>query len=128
MYYHKDLEPLEIATCLDLTECEIDQVRAEKVGLLKGMLAAQIGLPELPASFHKPGDVEGIGALVNSLREEPLTSFLFPGSSQSIVVGQTLGCSARKSAGTRALPCRWLSPRGGEMPVEKLKIKEKMFS
>ena len=67
MYYHKDLEPLEIATCLDLTECEIDQVRAEKVGLLKGMLAAQIGLPELPASFHKPGDVEGIGALVNSL-------------------------------------------------------------
>jgi len=87
MYYHKDLEPLEIATCLDLTECEIDQVRAETVGLLKGMLAAQIGLPELPASFHKPGDVEGIGALVNSLREEPLTSFLFPGSSLSIVVG-----------------------------------------
>ena len=50
LYYHEDLEPIEIAACLGLTECEIDQVRAETVGLLQSMLAAQIGLPELLAS------------------------------------------------------------------------------
>ena len=32
MYYHEDLEPAEIATCLDLTECEIERIRAETVG------------------------------------------------------------------------------------------------
>jgi len=52
LYYHEDLEPAEIATCLGLTRCEIDQVRAEAVGLLQSVLAAQIGLPELPASFE----------------------------------------------------------------------------
>ena len=50
LYYHEDLEPIEIAACLGLTECEIDQVRTEAVGLLQSMLAAQIGLPELLAS------------------------------------------------------------------------------
>src|SRR6516162_3792918 len=50
LYYHEELEPIEIAACLGLTECEIDQVRAETVGLLQSMLAAQIGLPELLAS------------------------------------------------------------------------------
>jgi DNA-directed RNA polymerase specialized sigma subunit len=64
LYYHEDLEPTEIAACLGLTECEIDQVRAETVGLLQSMLAAQIGLPELPASFEKP-DADGAGVLVN---------------------------------------------------------------
>ena len=53
LYYHEDLEPIEIAACLGLTECEIDQVRAETVGLLQGMLAPQIGLPELPASCER---------------------------------------------------------------------------
>jgi DNA-directed RNA polymerase specialized sigma24 family protein len=45
MYYHEDLEPAEIATCLDLTECETEQIRAEAVGLLRTMLTAQTGVP-----------------------------------------------------------------------------------
>ena len=64
LYYHENLEPAEIATCLGLTQCEIDQVRAEAVGLLQSMLAAQIGLPELPASFEKP-DADGARLLVD---------------------------------------------------------------
>ena len=32
LYYHEDLEPAEIATCVGLTEGEVDQVRAETVG------------------------------------------------------------------------------------------------
>ena len=51
MYYHEDLELAEIAACLDLTECEIEQMRAETVGFLRTMLAGQIGVPELPAGF-----------------------------------------------------------------------------
>ena len=51
LYYHEDLEPAEIATCVGLTEGEVDQVCAETVGLLQSMLAAQIGLPELLASL-----------------------------------------------------------------------------
>jgi DNA-directed RNA polymerase specialized sigma subunit len=66
LYYHEDLEPTEIAVCLGLADCEIDQVRAETVGLLQSMLAAQIGLPELPVSFEKP-DADGPGVLVNGL-------------------------------------------------------------
>ena len=54
LYYYEDLEPAEIADCLGLTECETEQIRAETVGSLQTMLAAEIGLPELPASFHKP--------------------------------------------------------------------------
>src|SRR5215472_8417619 len=54
MYYHEDLEPAEIAPCVELTEGEVDQIRAETVGLLRTMLPAQIGLPELPATFDKP--------------------------------------------------------------------------
>ena len=50
MYYHENLEPTEIAVWLGLTECEIEQVRAETSELLRTMLAAQIGLPELLAS------------------------------------------------------------------------------
>jgi len=60
LYYHEDLAATEIATCLGLTDCEIDQVRTETVGLLQSMLAAQIGLPELAPSFDKPeADVVG---------------------------------------------------------------------
>jgi DNA-directed RNA polymerase specialized sigma subunit len=44
MYYHEELEPAEIAACVGLTEGELDQVRTETVGLLRTMLAAQIGL------------------------------------------------------------------------------------
>ena len=54
LYYHEDLKPAEIAASVGLTEGEVDQVRAETVGLLRAMLAAQIGLPELPASFDNP--------------------------------------------------------------------------
>src|SRR5215469_9113331 len=50
LYYDEDLAPIEIAACLGLAECEIDQARTETVGLLQSMLAAQIGLPELLAS------------------------------------------------------------------------------
>ena len=64
LYYHEDLEPTEIAACLELADCEIDQVRAETVGLLQSMLADQIGLPELPAGFDKP-DADGVGLLVD---------------------------------------------------------------
>src|SRR6516164_5076161 len=59
LYYHEDLEPIEIAACLGLTECQIDQVRTEAVGLLQSMLAAKIRLTELPASFDKP-DADGV--------------------------------------------------------------------
>ena len=51
LYYFENMPLADIAACLDLTECEIEQIRAETVGLLRTMLAAQIGLPELPASF-----------------------------------------------------------------------------
>ena len=65
MYYHENLELAEIAACLDLTECEIEQIRAEAVGLLQTRLADQIGLPELPASLGQPRDADGTGFLVN---------------------------------------------------------------
>jgi len=65
LYYHEDVEPAEIAACVGLTEDELDQVRAETVGLLQTMLIAQIGLPELPASFDKPHDAEDPDVLVN---------------------------------------------------------------
>ena len=71
MYYHEDLEIAEIAACVGLTEDELDQVRAETVGLLRTTLAtqitlaAQIRLPEHPASFDKPHDVDGADVLVN---------------------------------------------------------------
>jgi DNA-directed RNA polymerase specialized sigma subunit len=65
MYYHENLELTEIAACLDLTECEIEQIRAETVWLLQTMLAGQIGLPELPASLEQPRDADGTGFLVN---------------------------------------------------------------
>jgi RNA polymerase sigma factor for flagellar operon FliA len=64
MYYHEDLELAEMAACLGMTECEIDQVRAETVGLLRTMLAGQIGLAELPASFDND-DADGAAVLVN---------------------------------------------------------------
>jgi len=51
--------------CLDLTECEIEQIRVETVGLLQTMLAGQIGLPELPASLEQPRDAAGPGLLVD---------------------------------------------------------------
>jgi DNA-directed RNA polymerase specialized sigma subunit len=64
MYYHENLEPTEIAACLDLTECEIEQVRVEMLGLLRTMLAAQIGVPELSANFDNDG-TDDAGVLVN---------------------------------------------------------------
>ena len=65
LYYYEDLELAEIAAYLGLTECEIEQIRAETIGLLQTMLAAQISPPELPASFDKPCDADGAGVLVN---------------------------------------------------------------
>ena len=64
LYYHEDLEATEIATCLGLTDCEIEQIRTETVGLLQSMLAAQIGLPELPAGLDKL-EADGAGLVVN---------------------------------------------------------------
>jgi DNA-directed RNA polymerase specialized sigma subunit len=43
LYYHEDLEPAEIAACLNLTECETEQIRAETVGLLRTTLATDRG-------------------------------------------------------------------------------------
>ena len=65
MYYHENLLPAEIAACLDLTECEIEQIRAETVGLLRTMLAAQLGLPKPPASLNEPRDADDPDVLVN---------------------------------------------------------------
>ena len=68
--YHEDLEPAEIAACVGLTEGEFDQVRAETVGLLRTILAAQIDLPELPGSFDKPQEAQiGLPELAASLDE-----------------------------------------------------------
>ena len=64
MYYHENLEPTEIAACLHLTECEIEQVPVETLGLLRTMLAAQIGVPELPANFDNV-EADDAGILVN---------------------------------------------------------------
>jgi len=64
LHYHEGLEPNEIATCLGLTEEEIAQIRVETVELLRSMLSAQIGLPELAASFDN-NDADSAGALVN---------------------------------------------------------------
>jgi DNA-directed RNA polymerase specialized sigma subunit len=64
LYYHEDLEVTEIATCLGLTDCEIDRIRTESVRLLQSMLAAQIDLPELPAGLDKP-EADGAGLVVN---------------------------------------------------------------
>ena len=80
MYYHEDLEPADIAPCVQLTEGEVDQVRAETVGLLRTMLTAQIGLPELPASLGKPQDADGADVLVNGYGRESLTGFPILGS------------------------------------------------
>jgi hypothetical protein len=51
LYYHEDLEPIEIAACLGLTECQIDQIRDETVELLQSMLASQIRLASLPETY-----------------------------------------------------------------------------
>jgi len=48
MYYHENLEPTEIAACLGLTECEIDQIRAQTVEFLQTRLTAQIALAGRP--------------------------------------------------------------------------------
>ena len=42
MYYHENVEPTEIAACLGLTECEVEQVRVETAGLLRTMLVHQV--------------------------------------------------------------------------------------
>jgi hypothetical protein len=81
MYYHEDLEPAEIADCVGLTEGELDQVRAETLGLLRTMLAAQIGLPEILPSFDRPHEADGADVLVNEGRES-LSGFPVLGSPQ----------------------------------------------
>ena len=80
MYYHEDLEPGETAPCVEPTEGEVDQIRAETVRLLRTMLAAQLGLPELPASFDKSHDADGADVLVNDQGRESLTGFPVLGS------------------------------------------------
>ena len=65
MYYHENLGPTEIAAALGLTKCEIEQVRVETSGLLGTMLAAKIGVPELPASFDND-DADGADVLANN--------------------------------------------------------------
>ena len=42
LYYYEDLELAEIAACLGLTECEVEQVRVETAGLLRTMLVHQV--------------------------------------------------------------------------------------
>jgi DNA-directed RNA polymerase specialized sigma subunit len=64
MYYHENLEPTEIAACLRLTECEIEQVRVETYELLRTMLTAQIGVSELPGNFDND-DADDAGVLAN---------------------------------------------------------------
>ena len=49
MHYYENLQLIEIADCFGVTECEVDQIRAETLGFLQTMLATQIGLPEDPA-------------------------------------------------------------------------------
>jgi hypothetical protein len=56
--------PISQPACPDLTECEIEQIRAETVGLLRAMLPGQIGLPELPGNFDNR-DADGAGLPVN---------------------------------------------------------------
>ena len=65
MYYHENMELTEIAVCLGLTECEIEQVRVETSRLLRTMLAAQIGVAELPANFDND-EANKAGILANS--------------------------------------------------------------
>jgi hypothetical protein len=74
MYYYENLVPTGIAACLGLIECEIEQVRLETLGLLRTLLAAQIGVPELPASFDN--DADGADVLVNGY--ESLLTRRFP--------------------------------------------------
>ena len=71
LYYHEDLELVEIAACLGLTECEIEQIRAETVGLLRTMLAGQIGLPE-PPETGPPTRTLGSGVQTGSVGDEPV--------------------------------------------------------
>ena len=47
MYYHENVEPTEIAACLDLTECAVEQVRVETLELLRTMLRS-VSLNFLP--------------------------------------------------------------------------------
>ena len=65
MHYHEGLGPAEIAACVGLTEGELDRVRADTVELLRTTLAAQIGLPKLPASFDKSHKADGADIMVN---------------------------------------------------------------
>jgi hypothetical protein len=69
LYYHENLQLAEIATCVGLTECEIDQIRAETLALLRTMLAAQIGLAELPVGFDNVAE-HGSGVLVSQVEPE----------------------------------------------------------
>ena len=44
LYYCENMPLGEIAACLDLSECEIEKIRAETVGLFRTTLAGQMGL------------------------------------------------------------------------------------
>jgi RNA polymerase sigma factor for flagellar operon FliA len=50
MYYFEDVSLAQIGACFGPTKCDIDQLHAEAVGLLKTMLAAQLGHQQLAAS------------------------------------------------------------------------------
>lgn len=42
LYYNEDFKLAEIATCLGLTEYEVDQLRAKTLGIIQTMLATQL--------------------------------------------------------------------------------------
>ena len=73
MYYHENLQPIEIAAFLALTECEIEQVRAETSGLLRTMLAAQ--LAELRQRRQGAAERPGVLPKVQKDRSRPRSSF-----------------------------------------------------
>ena len=95
MYYHENLELAEIAACLDLTECETEQIRAETVGLLqtmfvRGWLEVREGRSDLPAKPPRNwlADMVSIGVLIltatgilvisDALQKKGVTSKLDP--------------------------------------------------
>jgi len=95
MYYHENLELAEIAACLDLTESEIEQIRAETVGLVqnmfvRGWLEVREGRSDLPAKPPRNwlADMVPIGVLTliatgilaisDALQKKGVTSKLDP--------------------------------------------------
>ena len=71
LYYHEDLQPVEIAACLGLTEGEIDQIRAETLELLQTKLAVRIGHAELPETGPSTPTLGG-GIKIGGVGDEPV--------------------------------------------------------